>query len=154
MRLAVGRLGVVRMGMWGSVGEAVGGRRVGWRLRAVKRGRRAVRMQSVDQCQCFDGYCWFDQGVGGGAIGERGGGTVHGFALHVEDTVVFGDEVVEFAVGEFDGADLILFVDVVAVIDMLVSVEGPIGGGRTQASPDHVGIRDLWEGCSMSGGTW
>lgn len=60
----------------------------------------------------------------------------------------------EFAVGELDGADLVLFVDVVAVMGVLVIIGGVMGGQRTQASPGRVGIRDLWEGCSMSGGTW
>lgn len=46
MRLAVARLLEVRMGMWGSVGLAVGGRRVVLRPRAVKRGERDLRMQS------------------------------------------------------------------------------------------------------------
>lgn len=60
----------------------------------------------------------------------------------------------EFAVGELDGADLIFFVDVVAVMGFLVIVGGVMWGGRTQVSPDRVGIRDLWEGCPMSGETW
>lgn len=60
----------------------------------------------------------------------------------------------EFAVREFDGADLILFIDAVAVMVLCKWSDGWRGGGHTQASPDRVGIRDLWEGCSMSGGTW
>lgn len=70
MRLAVGRLVEVRMGMWGSLGPAVGGRRVVERPRAVKRGASSLRMQSeymsVSRPPCFG----FDERKGERRKGE------------------------------------------------------------------------------------
>ena len=93
------------MGMWGPWAEVPRGRRVRVRERGGERRREEmlVRMQARFLVRFLTGR------------GESGKGeTIVGFSLHDFHAFVFGDEEVEFFVGVLDGANLVMFVDVVA----------------------------------------
>ena len=91
------------MGVCGSEGPAFNGSRVMLRPAALKRTLSSLGTQANYQSRQSD---------------EKGSHletrlTIQCFALHLSDTFIFADEEVEFFFGVGDGADLVLFVNVV-----------------------------------------
>lgn len=99
-------LGVVRMGMWGSVGDAFNGRRVVVRPDAWKRLDSSRRMQTVRFSLVLKEKT--------ASTRSREKHTVKGFPLHLQNSFILADIEMEFLVGVCDGAELVLFVDLVS----------------------------------------
>lgn len=80
--------------------------------------------------------------------------TVHSFALHFCDSLILGDEEMEFLGGVFGHADLIFLVDEVSEVWSASSgPDYPIQDFRTQAPPDQPETQSLSEDCCRGDGT-
>lgn len=80
--------------------------------------------------------------------------TVEGFPLQIIDSLIFGDEVVEFLIGILDPPDLVFFVDKIAEgFYQQILASKPKSVKITLRLLDRQEILDLWAGCCSIGET-